>query len=327
MKKNFYIALLLLSAIILLGACSVRKNTAASRFYHALNTRYNTYYHARELFDEAVRIRQDSLYGNTGALFDTVIEKCRNAILCHSITAKPIRKTGWRKNPKQRAWYEQREYNPFLKNCWMLMGQAQYYKGDIRQAIRTFAYIIRYYPSKTRVAKEARLWRTRCYAEKQFVPEVDTGLAKFAGGVTQGIWDTHIRLFPDCSVTVNSNDTLFKATTDAPFCLLLVYLPGKMDKNRLLFTLATYNFTHFENKELDTGFEMVDSKEILVVRGFSDYNEVKNYCKELFPGGDFFNLVGQDVCRLPVSEYNYHLLKSGRYLLEKYIIFFGENYE
>lgn len=326
MKKNFYIALLL-SVISLLGACSVRDNTAASRFYHALNTRYNTYYHARELFDEAVRIRQDSLHGNTSALFDAVIEKCRNAIFSHSITVKPARKAGWRKNPKQRVWHEQQEFNPFLKNCWMLMGQAQYYKGDIRQAIRTFAYIIRYYPKKTRIAKEARLWRIRCYAEMQSVSETDTCLAGLAGDVTQGIWDTHIRLFPDCPVATNSNDTLFKAATDVPFCLLLVYLPEKTDKNRLLFTLATYNFTHFEDKELDTGFEMVDSKEILVVRGFPDYNEVKNYCKELFSGGDLFNVMGQDICRLPISENNFHILKSGRYLLDKYIVFFGENYD
>lgn len=327
MKKNFYIALLL-SVISLLGACSVRDNTAASRFYHALNTRYNTYYHARELFDEAVRIRQDSLHGNTSALFDAVIEKCRNAILSHSITVKPARKAGWRKNPKQRVWHEQQEYNPFLKNCWMLMGQAQYYKGDIRQAIRTFAYIIRYYPKKTRIAKEARLWRTRCYAEKQSVSEIDTCLAGFAGGVTQGIWDTHIRMSPDYSVTgTNIDDSLFRVATNVPFCLLLVYLPEKMDKNRLLFTLATYNFTHFEDKELDTGFEMVDSKDILVVRGFSDYDEARDYCKVFFSGGDLLNMMEWDVCRLPISEYNYHLLKSGRYLLEKYIAFFEKNYD
>ena len=43
MKKGFYyiIALLIVS---LFWSCSTKKNTKASRFYHAFNSRYNIYF-------------------------------------------------------------------------------------------------------------------------------------------------------------------------------------------------------------------------------------------------------------------------------------------
>ena len=46
MKKGFYyiIALLIVS---LFWSCSTKKNTKASRFYHAFNSRYNIYFNGK----------------------------------------------------------------------------------------------------------------------------------------------------------------------------------------------------------------------------------------------------------------------------------------
>ena len=46
MKKGFYyiIALLIVS---LFWSCSTKKNTKASRFYHAFNSRYNIYFNEK----------------------------------------------------------------------------------------------------------------------------------------------------------------------------------------------------------------------------------------------------------------------------------------
>lgn len=196
MKKGFYyiIALLIVS---LFWSCSTKKNTKASRFYHAFNSRYNIYFNGKTSFDEALLSMQNGYkesYSDmilmhpisaqpkekpeTGGPFDRAIEKSNKAIKLHSIKAKPPKKAGWRNDPKQRAWQEQEEYNPFLKKCWLMMGQAQFYNADFLQASATFSYIARHYAQDEEVVAEARLWQARCYSEMGWFYEAEDILGK-----------------------------------------------------------------------------------------------------------------------------------------------------
>ena len=196
MKKGFYyiIALLIVS---LFWSCSTKKNTKASRFYHAFNSRYNIYFNGKTSFDEALLSMQNGYkesYSDmilmypisaqpkdkpeTGGPFDRAIEKSNKAIKLHSIKAKPPKKPGWRNDPKQRAWQEQEEYNPFLKKCWLMMGQAQFYNADFLQASATFSYIARHYAHDEEVVAEARLWQARCYSEMEWFYEAEDILGK-----------------------------------------------------------------------------------------------------------------------------------------------------
>ena len=130
MKKGFYYIVALLT-VLLLWSCSTKKNTKASRFYHAFTTRYNIYFNGKQAFDEALKSQQDGYKENysdriymypisaqpkdkaePGGPFDRTIEKSNKAIKLHSIKAKPAKKPGWRNNPKLRAIQEQEEYNP-----------------------------------------------------------------------------------------------------------------------------------------------------------------------------------------------------------------------
>lgn len=195
MKKGFYYIVAL--TVLLLGSCSTRKNTRASRFYHAFTTRYNIYFNGKEAFDEALRSQQEGYKENysdmiymypisaqpkdkaeTGGPFDRTIEKSNKAIKLHSIQAKPAKKPGWRNDPKQRALQEQEEYNPFLKNSWLIMGQAQFYNADFLQASATFSYIARHYAQDEEVVAEARLWQARCYSEMGWLYESEDILDK-----------------------------------------------------------------------------------------------------------------------------------------------------
>lgn len=196
MKKSFYyIASVFI--VLLLWSCSTKKNTKATRFYHAINTRYNIYYNGKTSFDEALLSMQngykesysDMIYmfpisaqpkdkQTPGGPFDRAIEKGNKGIKLHSIKTKPAKKAGWRNNPKQRALQEQEEYNPFLKNCWLLMGQAQFYNADFLQASATFSYIARHYAQDEEVVAEARLWQARCYSEMDWFYESEDILGK-----------------------------------------------------------------------------------------------------------------------------------------------------
>lgn len=122
--------------------CSTQKNTSGSRFWHAFNARYNTYFNGAQAYIdgslEKERGNKDNfteilpLYtvGNKSnrelgkANYDRAIEKAEKAIARHSIKKRPE----WTKNRKKTArdieWLNRREYNPFLWKAWMLMGSV-----------------------------------------------------------------------------------------------------------------------------------------------------------------------------------------------------------
>lgn len=196
MKKGYSI-IGIIGLLLLLWSCSTKKNTKASRFYHAFNTRYNIYFNGKQAFDEALKSQQDGYKENysemiymypisaqpkdkqqTGGPFDRTIEKSNKAIKLHSIQAKPAKKPGWKNNPKLVKEQAKEEYNPFLKNCWLIMGQAQFYNADFLQASATFSYIARHYAQEEEVVAEARLWQARCYAEMGWYYESEDILDK-----------------------------------------------------------------------------------------------------------------------------------------------------
>ena len=216
MRKGFYyiVALLVLS---LLWSCSTKKNTRMNRFYHALNSRFNIYFNGKMAFDEALLSMQTGYKENysdmilmypisaqpkdksePGGPFDVAIEKSNKAIKLHSIQTKPKKKPGWRNDPKQVAWQNQEEYNPFLKKCWMLMGEAQFYNADFLQASATFSYITRHYKEDPEIVASAKLWQARCYAEMGWNYEAEDILNKLnTEGIPKKNLDQYATVYAD----------------------------------------------------------------------------------------------------------------------------------
>ncbi len=216
MKKGFYYIIPFLMGL-LLWSCSTKKNTKASRFYHSFNSRYNIYYNGKTSFDEALNAMQTGYRESysemihmypisaqpkdkqeTGGPFDRAIEKGNKAIKLHSITAKPAKKAGWRNDPKQVALQAQEEYNPFLKHCWLLVGQGQFYNADFLQASATFAYIARHYATDEEMVAEAKLWQARCYTEMEWFYEAEDILGKLnTNGIPRKNLNQYAQVYAD----------------------------------------------------------------------------------------------------------------------------------
>ncbi|NMB05339.1 MAG: hypothetical protein GX976_03055, partial [Bacteroidales bacterium] len=176
------------SALIVLfflcTSCGTGRNTALTRAYHELTTRYNVYYNAEqaylEILEEQSRNVIDSydsllpLYPRViptekqlpGGPFDGVVEKASKAIREHSVTAKPRRDPTKRVTAKKRQWLQQDEFNPFLHNVWMLLGKAHLQNGDLEMALATFTHISRINRHDEKVVQEAAILMMRCYTEQ-----------------------------------------------------------------------------------------------------------------------------------------------------------------
>ena len=195
MKKKIHHSLpvLLAALAILLQACSAKKNTAGSRFWQAMNTRYNVYYHGKTNYDEQIKVMENEYEDDysqrmfvhpaearsnpkapqPGGSFDRTIEKMQKAISLHSIKKKPKKKSGKGNDPKYKEWMKREEYNPFMHNCWYLLAKSQYMKGDFLNAAATFRYISRHFGWKPELVQEARVWEALSYCAMGWTTEAD----------------------------------------------------------------------------------------------------------------------------------------------------------
>ena len=196
MKKSLsYITAL--AFLLLQVACSTKENTARNRFFHSFTARYNIYYNGSVAYDDGCLAKEIGnkdnytevlplfIVGNKSsqelgkASFETAITKCEKAIKLHSIKRKPVIRSSKRRTPKQKAYLARKEFNPFLKNAWLLMGKSQFQKGDFLEAASTFSYITRLYATEKEVLQEARTWLARCYVEQEWFYDAEDVLNKF----------------------------------------------------------------------------------------------------------------------------------------------------
>lgn len=177
---------ILLASVLIISVaagCSTAKNTAATRWWHAFNARYNTYYNGTLAYIDGSLEKETGnrdnftdiipLYtvGNKNSRelgksnFERAILKAEKAIDQHSIKARPQWNSNKRKTDRDREWLSRREYNPFLWKAWMLMGRSQFHKGAFDEAISTFAYMSMLYRTQPVIYSKAQAWLAKSYVE------------------------------------------------------------------------------------------------------------------------------------------------------------------
>lgn len=192
-RLPLYIIIVCLATLF---SCSTKKNTAGTRFWHSFNARFNTYFNGSEAYKEGCLAKEQGnkdnftemlpffTVGNEASRslgssnFETAITKCEKAIHLHSIKRRPTVSANKKRTAKLKAYLSRKEFNPFLKNAWLLMGKAQFQKGDFLEAASTFSYITRFYAPEPAVVAEARTWLARCYAEMEWFYDAEDALNK-----------------------------------------------------------------------------------------------------------------------------------------------------
>lgn len=175
--------LCLVSCIAFFTGCSTGKNTTGTRAYHELTTRYNIYYNAEKAYHEIMEERSGSFREDYAELlpfypfpfdtdhpvpdgsFDPVIDKTGKAIQAHSITAKPRRDPARANSQEYRQWLRQEEFNPFIKNVWLLRGKAYLQNGNFDEALSVFSGMLRLYGHDNDLVSETEIWMLRTYTE------------------------------------------------------------------------------------------------------------------------------------------------------------------
>jgi tetratricopeptide (TPR) repeat protein len=160
-KKLKYVTFsLLLPGLFFLVGCSTKKNTFLSRTYHNLTAHYNVYWNGmdnlrqgKKEFDASLKDNfalvlpvynygEKTGAGKMGQYSETAIKKATKTIQKHSMV------------------FNNKEYNNWIDDSYLLMGKAYFYKQDYPMARRTFEFVIKTY-NKNDIKYEAMLWQAQ----------------------------------------------------------------------------------------------------------------------------------------------------------------------
>ncbi|MDY3821388.1 MAG: hypothetical protein SOZ86_08815, partial [Bacteroidaceae bacterium] len=187
---------MLVSAMAMLTACSTKKNTSATRFYHATTARFNTLYNGQVAYKEG---REAQLKGHvedyTQLLpmyictnkktaevgkgnYETAITKSEKAIKVHSIKKRPTTNANKRKTAKEKAYLARKEFNPYLYRAWFLMAESQFRRGEFIEAASTYNYILRLYSTQPDIVCVAKARLARCYVALEWAYDAEDILGK-----------------------------------------------------------------------------------------------------------------------------------------------------
>jgi tetratricopeptide (TPR) repeat protein len=153
-----------------------------SRGYHNLTSHYNVYFNGIESlkagqqkivesnkndYTQILPVYEHSDSQNTQSVtaeMDRAIEKGSLLIAKHSITKKPKKKPT-EGDEYYKAFYNQKEFNKWVDDAYILMGKGAFYKHDFDNAIMTFDHVIRDFQHEP-TRYDALLWKAASYAEK-----------------------------------------------------------------------------------------------------------------------------------------------------------------
>ena len=180
-KATLHLLAGIIAMLVLLVSCSVKKNTPATRAYHALTAHYNTLYNGQVAYLEGFEAQSKGHKDNFNEVlpmyicmnkttanmgksnFETAITKSEKAIKVHSIKKRPIIKGNSKRTEKEKAFLARKEFNPYMYHAWLMMTDAQFQKGEFFEAASTYNYIIRLYSTQPDIASVAKAKLARCY--------------------------------------------------------------------------------------------------------------------------------------------------------------------
>ena len=164
MKTNSYKYIFFLGFLLLLIACSTKKNTFLSRNHHALNTKYNILFNGQIGLDKGSKSIETNSIDNFW--FRLPIERMQKPIdlgpddnskntdfeLAETKATKAIQKHSMNIGG--------REKNSQIDEAYLLLGKARYYDQRFIPALDAFNYILYKYPNSSKIY-EAKIWREK----------------------------------------------------------------------------------------------------------------------------------------------------------------------
>ena len=101
----------------------------------------------------------DAIAQTVAGDMEAAAKKVTKAITLHSIKVKPkVGKSGM--SPAEKKFYDKREFNKYMSECYLIIGKAYVYTNEYFQALQTFNFMETEFPGEKSLY-EARVWRAK----------------------------------------------------------------------------------------------------------------------------------------------------------------------
>ncbi|MCR5131639.1 MAG: DUF4097 family beta strand repeat-containing protein [Prevotella sp.] len=142
------------------------------------------------------------------------------------------------------------------------------------------------------------------------------------------------------SVVLSDSDSIsareFSPERNEKFYFIIAYHPDSVNQNKLLFELARYNFTSFMVRNFNLEIVETDGPVHMQVSGFLNYDEARQYARQLYQQENIMRLLGSGGLHEPgdtisgsraiiISETNLPLLGK-QFSYDDYEVFYEENF-
>lgn len=170
--------IIFLAAIIMLlsiSSCSTKKNTWTRRAFHNVNCHYNVYWNGMVSLEEgktllSEKVRDD--YNNVLRVYNCGTKE--DAITLNPKMDRTIKKAsiGIQRHSMS---FGGKEYVKWVKDSYLMMGMAHFYKQDYTSARRVFDYVAKEYES-TPISYDAILWLARTFIQTERYEKAEAAL-------------------------------------------------------------------------------------------------------------------------------------------------------
>ena len=158
LKRKFtYLFPATLAVVVLLSACSTKKNKLPNRVYHNVTAYYNAYFNGNEAFKEGVAQVNAAHVDN----YTRILPVFRLADQTAAQAATPkldraIAKASKVIN-KHSMYFRNMEYNRTVDDAYLLIGKSNFYKREYTIANQSFSFIISRF-AKQPIRNDALMW-------------------------------------------------------------------------------------------------------------------------------------------------------------------------
>ena len=168
-NKKLNSFLLVVSALLFVlstPSCSTKKNTWSRRAYHNVICHYNVYWNGGMSMKEGSKQMQKDTKDNYNEILRVYnYGDKKDATKLNPKMDRTIKKAsiGIQKNS---MYFGGREYNPWVRESYLMMGKAHFYKQDYTSARRVFDYVSKEYEDYP-IRFEGYLWLAKVYIQTE----------------------------------------------------------------------------------------------------------------------------------------------------------------
>lgn len=186
-----------LPVFIFLTSCSTKKNTWMRRAYHNTTAHYNVYWNGMDNMRTGIKDYHANLKDNFAVVLPVYNYGDKTSAAKMNQYADIAIKKAQKCITKHSMYFNKREYNKWIPDCYLLMGKAYFYKQDYTMARRTFEFVIKTY-NKSDIKYSAMLWLAQANMQigdfSRAEPMLDMIQNKIKGGQAPDKYEKELNL-------------------------------------------------------------------------------------------------------------------------------------